>query len=279
MAGASASSRRISSARWQRHVPPPIRRAVHVVEIDDRREWPRSMRSRAASLRHGICAKRSFAPAARRGGDRQGEAARRRTEAADQQRGRSGRAAIERNLAEGVRRVSAAPADPDRTQQLARLQHGLRCGPMHEVDDPRGARSHRRRSRSCRHRRAPSASEIIGPAGNAMQMLPPTVAMFQILNEARSARQHEVMRVAAGQSDCEAKSNSAAMVQVAAISTRFCPLSGCGRSAPRRARSGRPSAAAPAAARNKATSRRRATHHPPATVAYRRDPRAASRRR
>jgi hypothetical protein len=33
-------------------------------------------------------------------------------------------------------------------------------------------------------------SEIIGPAGNDMQRLPPTVAVFQILNEARKARQH-----------------------------------------------------------------------------------------
>ena len=35
-----------------------------------------------------------------------------------------------------------------------------------------------------------AVSEIIGPAGNAMQRLPPTVAMFQILNEARNDRQH-----------------------------------------------------------------------------------------
>jgi len=34
------------------------------------------------------------------------------------------------------------------------------------------------------------ASEIIGPAGSAMQMLPPTVAVFQILNDATNARQH-----------------------------------------------------------------------------------------
>ena len=35
-----------------------------------------------------------------------------------------------------------------------------------------------------------AVSEIIGPAGNAMQRLPPTVAVFQILNEARNDRQH-----------------------------------------------------------------------------------------
>src|SRR6202043_3460605 len=33
-------------------------------------------------------------------------------------------------------------------------------------------------------------SEIIGPAGSDMQRLPPTVAVFQILNEAKYARQH-----------------------------------------------------------------------------------------
>ena len=33
-------------------------------------------------------------------------------------------------------------------------------------------------------------SEIIGPAGSDMQMFPPTVASFQILNEARKDRQH-----------------------------------------------------------------------------------------
>ena len=42
-------------------------------------------------------------------------------------------------------------------------------------------------------RHSPSSaavSEIIGPAGRPLQRLPPTVAMFQILNEARNARQH-----------------------------------------------------------------------------------------
>ena len=35
-----------------------------------------------------------------------------------------------------------------------------------------------------------AVSAIIGPAGNDMQRLPPTVAVFQILKEARNARQH-----------------------------------------------------------------------------------------
>jgi hypothetical protein len=33
-------------------------------------------------------------------------------------------------------------------------------------------------------------SEIIAPAGSDMQMLPPTVAAFQILNDANSESQH-----------------------------------------------------------------------------------------
>jgi len=36
-------------------------------------------------------------------------------------------------------------------------------------------------------------SEIIGPAGNDMQMLPPMVAAFQILNEARNELQQSWM--------------------------------------------------------------------------------------
>ena len=33
-------------------------------------------------------------------------------------------------------------------------------------------------------------SEIIGPAGNDIQILPPTVAVFQTLNDARNEWQH-----------------------------------------------------------------------------------------
>ena len=39
-----------------------------------------------------------------------------------------------------------------------------------------------------------AVSEIIGPAGSDMQMFPPTVASFQILNEARKDRQHAEQR-------------------------------------------------------------------------------------
>lgn len=63
-----------------------------------------------------------------------------------------------------------------------------------------------------------SVSEIIGPAGRPLQRLPPTVAMFQILNEARKARQHSSKSGAAGAAKVAAKRYRVAMVQVAAIS-------------------------------------------------------------
>ena len=50
-----------------------------------------------------------------------------------------------------------------------------------------------------------AVSEIIGPAGSDMQILPPTVAVFQILNEARKARQHWPISGAAIQSTGGAK--------------------------------------------------------------------------
>src|SRR5262245_10590091 len=65
-------------------------------------------------------------------------------------------------------------------------------------------------------------SEIMGPAGSDMQMLPPTVAVFQILNEARNARQHWLIRGDAIQSGGQASASSCATVQVAAIES---PLS------------------------------------------------------
>src|SRR3954451_15307893 len=60
-------------------------------------------------------------------------------------------------------------------------------------------------------------SEIIAPAGSDMQRLPPTVAVFHILNEARKARQHWPISGAASQSGGQAKQSSCATVQVAAI--------------------------------------------------------------
>src|SRR6201995_2227854 len=62
-----------------------------------------------------------------------------------------------------------------------------------------------------------AVSEIIGPAGSDMQRLPPTVAVFHILKEARKARQHWLIRGAAIQSGGQAKAASCATVQDAAI--------------------------------------------------------------
>src|ERR1700686_821761 len=53
-------------------------------------------------------------------------------------------------------------------------------------------------------------SEIIGPAGNDMQRLPPMVAVFQILKEARKARQHWVIKGEVGQSGGQATASSCA---------------------------------------------------------------------
>ena len=44
------------------------------------------------------------------------------------------------------------------------------------------------------------AREIIAPAGNDMQIFPPTVAVFQILNDANRERQHWLINGAAVQS-------------------------------------------------------------------------------
>jgi hypothetical protein len=60
-------------------------------------------------------------------------------------------------------------------------------------------------------------SEVMAPAGSDMQMLPPTVAAFQILNDARSDRQHSSKSGAAIQSGGATKASSSAIVQVAAI--------------------------------------------------------------
>src|SRR4051812_21668454 len=66
-----------------------------------------------------------------------------------------------------------------------------------------------------------AVSEIIGPAGSDMQRLPPTVAVFQILNEARKARQHWLISGAANQSGGQRNPSSCATVQVAAMLRRL----------------------------------------------------------
>src|SRR3981189_3360832 len=62
-----------------------------------------------------------------------------------------------------------------------------------------------------------AVSEIIGPAGSDMQMLPPTVAVFQILKEARNARQHWLIKGEAIHSGGQESASSCAPVQVADI--------------------------------------------------------------
>src|SRR3954470_5152883 len=64
---------------------------------------------------------------------------------------------------------------------------------------------------------SPEVREIIGPAGSAMQMLPPTVAIFQILKEARNARQHWLISGEAIHSGGQESASSCATVQVADI--------------------------------------------------------------
>ena len=76
---------------------------------------------------------------------------------------------------------------------------------------------------ACQIVQTPSSAEvreIIGPAGNDMQMLPPTVAVFHILNEARNARQHWLISGEAIQSGGQASASSCATVQVAESKAR-----------------------------------------------------------
>ena len=63
-----------------------------------------------------------------------------------------------------------------------------------------------------------TVSVIIGPAGSDMQMLPPTVAEFQTLNEDRNASQLFAKRVPAVQSPGGAKAYRSRIVHVAPIS-------------------------------------------------------------
>ena len=108
-----------------------------------------------------------------------------------------------------------------------------------------------------------AVSEIIGPAGSDMQMLPPTVAVFQILKEAANARQHWPISGEAVHSTGSDADSSAATVQVAAIrSPRSSDLD-------RRpaGSQGRSAGSDAAAARRTARCRRRARHRRPASAA------------
>ena len=90
----------------------------------------------------------------------------------------------------------------------------VRCGPRtNAVTGRRRSPPPGRCSRQVPSRAAVSA--IIGPAGRAVQRLPPTLARFQILNEPSSARQHCPTSGAAIQSRGRASRSSSAMVPVA----------------------------------------------------------------
>ena len=81
-----------------------------------------------------------------------------------------------------------ACGEMDVAQEFARLQHiGVVAGD--EIDRRDLARAAIAGPAACSGPRARSSSVIIGPAGSDMQILPPTVAAFQILNEARKARE------------------------------------------------------------------------------------------
>ena len=93
----------------------------------------------------------------------------------------------QRHLAHGAN--ASLSADAGRridAQQLARLQHvGVVAGD--EVDDRHLRAARRRAATACRRPRARRSARSSAPAGSDMQMLPPTVAAFQILNDARNA--------------------------------------------------------------------------------------------
>ena len=76
-----------------------------------------------------------------------------------------------------------------RSQQFAGCEDILVVA-RHEIDDRTPAAVRRSSARAWHTPSSAAVSEIIGPAGSDMQMFPPTVASFQILNEERNDRQH-----------------------------------------------------------------------------------------
>ena len=77
----------------------------------------------------------------------------------------------------------------DAAQQFSGLQN-VHVVAGDEVHRPAPGAAGHHAARACTRLAAPAVSEIIGPAGSDMQMLPPTVAAFQILNDARNELQH-----------------------------------------------------------------------------------------
>src|SRR5580704_9365712 len=74
----------------------------------------------------------------------------------------------------------------------------------------------------------PAVRETIGPAGSDMQMLPPMVAVFQILNDARNELQHWWNSAAAVHSGGGEKRYSSAIRHVAAIVSPSAEVSNAG---------------------------------------------------
>ena len=197
-----------------REVTPVGRRAVHVVEVQRVRDA--GVQRRAQLVGRGRPLEPELHGPRGRGGDRQEDGARPGCARADQQHRRAsemrqGGPAERERLAQGLGRQMDAP------QQLAGTEHvsmvaGDEVGGGHLTRAPPRGHSVYVPSRA-------TVSEIMGPAGNDMQMLPPTVAAFQILKEARNARQHSRSSGAAFQPAGALNRSSSAIVQVAAISS------------------------------------------------------------
>ena len=111
--------------------------------------------------------------------------------------------------------ASRPRADIDLPQQIARREYVALV-----ADDEIGDRNFPLAAAACQIVQTPSSAEvreIIGPAGSDMQILPPTVAVFHILKEARNARQHWLISGEATHSGGQASASSCATVQVADI--------------------------------------------------------------
>ena len=88
----------------------------------------------------------------------------------------------ERGAAEGEALLERAGGKMDAAQQLARLEHvRVVAGDEIERGQPCAASRPEATAYSCLP--APPSARSSAPAGNDMQILPPTVAAFQILNE------------------------------------------------------------------------------------------------
>ena len=115
----------------------------------------------------------------------------------DNQRGRSPEAG-QRSATHCVTLCERGRRQMDAAQQLARPQHICMVA-GYKIDGGNRPRRSAPRPRESSYFSA-TVSAIIAPAGNDMQIFPPTVAAFQILNEASSALLHSSNIPAAVQS-------------------------------------------------------------------------------